>query len=84
MPEETTESPPTEGEYESYVIQPSEADEEYQIIGREREQEFSFSRYYEFPERVDREAVKAKLDHGILTVILPKLHAEPPRSITME
>ena len=82
MAEQTTESPPTEGEYESYAIKSEE--EEYQIVETEREQELSFTRIYEFPERVDREAAKAKLDHGVLTVILPKLHAEPPRYITIE
>ena len=84
MPEETTESPPTEGEYESYAIKPSEAEEEYQIIETDREKELSFSKYYEFPERVDREAAKAKLDHGILTIILPKLDAESRREITID
>jgi len=81
---QTVKSPPTEGEYESYVINPSDAEEDYQIIGMDREFDSSFSRHYELPEKVNREAVKAKLDHGILTVILPKLHTGPPQSIRID
>jgi len=33
---QTIKSPPTEGKYESYVINPSDAEKDYQIIGTER------------------------------------------------
>ena len=81
---ENTELPPTEGEYESYAITPNEVDEEYQVIGTEGGQQVSFSRQYELPEKVDRDGVKAKLDHGVLTVILPKLQIDAPQTITID
>ena len=61
-----------------------QAEEECQAIETEREEEFSFTRQWRLPEGVDQDAVKASLDHGILSVTLPKLKAEAARKITID
>ena len=45
--------------------------------------EFSYSHYeqsYTLPEDVDKENISAKVEHGILTVVLPKLTKEEVKS----
>jgi len=45
--------------------------------------EFSYSNYeqsYTLPEDVDKESISAKVEHGILTVTLPKLTKEEVKS----
>ena len=45
--------------------------------------EFSYSNYeqsYTLPEDVDKENISAKVEHGILTVVLPKLTKEEVKS----
>ncbi len=43
-----------------------------------------FNRTIELPFPVNAEAVQAKLDKGILTVILPRQEADKPRKITVK
>jgi HSP20 family molecular chaperone IbpA len=61
-----------------------EAEEEFETMETERNQEVSFVRQWRLPEGVDQDAVKASLDHGILKVVLPKLKAEATRKVTIE
>jgi len=44
----------------------------------------SFHRSFNFPVRVDQEAVKASLKNGILSVIVPKAKKEAPRKVNIE
>jgi HSP20 family protein len=62
----------------------AQAEEEYQVVETERNEEFSFTRQWWLPEVVDQEAVRASLDHGILSVTLPKLRAEAARKIIID
>ncbi|KAK2812371.1 hypothetical protein FQN50_001370 [Emmonsiellopsis sp. PD_5] len=43
-----------------------------------------FSRSFNFPTRVNQEAVKASLKNGILSVVIPKAHAPTSKRITVE
>jgi HSP20 family molecular chaperone IbpA len=60
------------------------ADNEYEMVESERQEEFSFSRQWRLPEGIDQEAVRASLDHGILKVTLPKMKAESARKIQID
>jgi HSP20 family molecular chaperone IbpA len=44
----------------------------------------SFHRSFNFPVRVDQEAVKASLKNGILSVTVPKAKKEAPRKVAIE
>lgn len=69
---------------ESKAVKVSEA-EEMDVVETEQGQEITFSDQWSLPEDVDIDAVKARLDHGILSVILPKkLEPEFDRKITIE
>lgn len=65
-------------------VQSVESEEGYEMMETEREQEVTFTRQWRFPEGVDQDAVKASLEHGILSVILPKMKAEAARRVTIE
>lgn len=43
-----------------------------------------FSRVFSLPESVDRDAISAKFDQGVLTVNIPKLPASQPHKIRIE
>lgn len=66
---------------ESKAVKASEAE----VVETEKSEEITFSDQWSLPEDVDIDAVKAKLDHGILEVILPKrAEAEFDRKILIE
>jgi HSP20 family molecular chaperone IbpA len=70
---------------ESKEVKPSEVEEEFQVVGTGRDQEITFSDQWSLPEDVDIDAVKAKLDHGILSVFLPKkAEVEVERKVLIE
>jgi HSP20 family molecular chaperone IbpA len=78
----TADSAPAEAE--SRAVKASEA-EEMDVVKTEQSEEITFSDQWSLPEDVDIDAVKAKLDHGILSVFLPKkMQAEFDRKITIE
>ena len=53
------------------------------LIRRERPA-LDFSRSFQFPHAVDADNVSAHLDHGVLTVKLPKRPETQPRSIKIQ
>ena len=57
--------------------------EAYQSVHRERSGE-TFSRTFKVPYEIDREKVSAKLEHGLLTVNLPRSEASRPRTIEIQ
>jgi HSP20 family protein len=65
-------------------ITPVESEDMYSMTGRDKNQEITFSRQWRLPLGVDQDAVKASLDHGILSIVLPKLKSEAARKITIE
>lgn len=56
--------------------------EEVRIYAAERVSG-AFERTVRFPEFVDAEKIDAKLEHGVLTITIPKAVAAQPRSITI-
>jgi HSP20 family protein len=58
-----------------------EREEDY--LRRERRHE-SMRRSIRLPDEVDKEAVTARMQNGVLTVTLPRLEAEEARSIDIE
>jgi HSP20 family protein len=44
----------------------------------------AFARTFEFAEKIDAEAVQADLRDGVLTIILPKAPAVPPKRIEVK
>lgn len=62
---------------------PSEAPESAQYHRRERSRG-DFNRTVQLPYTVDPEKVEARVDKGILTVILPRAEAEKPRKIAVK
>jgi len=72
------------GEQEFKEVAPVEAEEGYEVMETERERDVSFTRQWKLPEGVDQDAVKASLDHGILSVTLPKLKQEAARKVVIE
>lgn len=56
--------------------------EELRIFAAERVSG-AFERTIRFPEFVDAERIDAKLEHGVLTIVIPKAVAAQPRSITI-
>lgn len=57
--------------------------EGFELRRRERSG-FEFQRRYQLPDRVDVEAVEAKLERGILKITLPKHASEKPRKIAVK
>ena len=57
--------------------------EGFELRRRERSG-YEFQRRYQLPDRVDVEAVEAKLDRGILNITLPKHPSEKPRKISIK
>lgn len=43
-----------------------------------------FSRSFSFPNTINREAIKANLDHGILSVVIPKKDAQQAKRIAID
>jgi len=43
-----------------------------------------FYRSFSFPQRIDQEAVKASLNNGILSIVIPKGKAPQPKKINIE
>jgi HSP20 family protein len=41
----------------------------------------AFARSFDFAEKIDADSVQADLQHGVLTIILPKAPVVPPRKI---
>src|SRR5579859_2099011 len=64
------------------AVEASEARED--VIESEFEEEVSFTRQLTLPEGVDLKAVKASLDHGILSVVLPKLKVDVAQKVVIE
>lgn len=62
---------------------PVGAPEGARLIRRERPT-LDFSRSFQFPYAVDADKVSAHLDHGVLTVKLPKRPEVQPRSIKIQ
>jgi len=56
--------------------------EGFELRRRERSG-YEFQRRYQLPDRVDVEAVEAKLERGILNITLPKHASEKPRKIAI-
>lgn len=71
-------------EAQSKEVEAVEIEEDYQVVETDRDQEITFSRQWRLPEPVDQDAVKASLDHGILSVVLPKLKAEAARKVVID
>jgi HSP20 family molecular chaperone IbpA len=71
-------------EAESKEVEAVESEEDYQVVETDRDQEVTFSRQWRLPEPVDQDAVKASLDHGILSVVVPKLKAEASRKVVID
>ncbi|QSG06686.1 Hsp20/alpha crystallin family protein [Halapricum desulfuricans] len=58
-------------------------EEAAQYLRRERRHE-SMHRSIQLPDEVDKTSVKARMKNGVLTVTLPKLEVEEPRTIEIE
>jgi HSP20 family molecular chaperone IbpA len=66
------------------VERSSETGEDFQVVESELDEEVSFTRQLTLPEGVDINAVKASLDHGILSVVLPKLKVQEAQRVVIE
>jgi HSP20 family protein len=66
------------------AVEASDRAEDLQVVESEFDQEVSFTRQLTLPEGVDLKAVKASLDHGILSVVLPKLKVEVAQKVVIE
>lgn len=62
---------------------PDEAPESAQYHRRERARG-DFNRTVQLPYTVDTEKVEARVEKGILTIVLPRAEAEKPRQIAVE
>ena len=60
-----------------------EAPEGYSVHRNERNT-FRFSRSFELPTKVDADKVEARLEHGVLTVTLPKVPEAQPKQISVK
>ena len=82
-PTASTES--SAGETESKEVRSPEAGDQNQVAEVEQSEEVSFTSQWSLPEDVDVEGVKAKLDHGILSIFLPKkIEAEFEKKINID
>ena len=59
------------------------APEGYSVHRQER-RPFTFARSFTLPQRINAEAIEAKIDEGVLTVVLPKVPEAQPRQITVK
>src|SRR5579871_6710425 len=75
-PPESTEGSEATADQGFKEVSSVESEEGYEVMETEREEEVSFTRQWRLPEGVDQDAVKASLDHGILSIVLPKLKQE--------
>lgn len=57
--------------------------EKYSVHRNERSS-YKFSRTFEVPAKVDNEKVEASLEHGVLTVTLPKAAEARPKQISVK
>ena len=72
-------------EVESKEVKATEGYEETQVAEAKNTEEVAFTNQWSLPEDVDIDMVKAKLDHGILSIVLPKKgEAEFERKIQIE
>jgi HSP20 family protein len=53
-------------------------------VHRNERSSYRFSRAFELPAKVDADKVEAKLEHGVLTVTLPKAAEARPKQITVK
>ena len=86
-PSETVQSSTSDAEVTESgdkAVEGSEAGEDFQVVESEFDQEVSFTRQLSLPEGVDLKAVKASLDHGILSVVLPKLKTDIAHKVVIE
>jgi HSP20 family protein len=60
-----------------------EAPEGFSVHRSERST-FRFSRSFELPTKVDADKVEARLEHGVLTVTLPKAPEAQPKQISVK
>lgn len=83
-PTTTTESSVSEAE--SKEVKASETEGNFQVTEAEESEEVAFTNQWSLPEDVDIDGVKAKLDHGVLSVFLPKKEeaAEAERKVPIE
>ena len=81
---EQPKSPETTEQVESKGLTPAQAEEEFQLVESDGVQETSFTGQWTLPEDIDRAAVTASLDHGILSLVLPKMKPESAHKITIE
>jgi HSP20 family molecular chaperone IbpA len=83
--EPTTATESDVGETESKEVRSAEAGGQNQVAKVEQNEEISFTSQWSLPEDVDVEGVKAKLDHGILSIFLPKtVEAEFEKKINID
>jgi len=86
--EQTEAEPPVEAAPAESESKASEARNEnsHQVVQREEMDEITFTEQWTLPEDIDLDTVQAKLDHGVLNVVLPKKApaAEVERKITIE
>jgi HSP20 family protein len=61
----------------------TEVPEGYTALRRERGA-LSFERSFRLGSKVDAEAIEAKLEHGVLTITLPKRAEQKPRQISIQ
>jgi HSP20 family protein len=61
-----------------------EPDEEGKVYHRRERWHGQFSKTVELPFSAEADAVEARFRKGVLTVTLPKAHAEKPRTITVK
>jgi len=77
-------STPANAEASERDVENFQSEEDYELIETERDQEITFSRQLRLPGKIDQDGIKASLDHGILSVVLPKLKEEAGRKVTIE
>ena len=61
----------------------TDAPEGYTTLRRERSA-LSFERSFRLGSKVDAEAIEAKLEHGVLSITLPKRAEQKPRQISIQ
>jgi len=61
-----------------------EKDEEKSAWLIKERKEYAFARSFTVPRDVDREAISARSEHGVLTVVLPKTEKVKPRLIEVQ